>query len=175
MNHSIWPAARRLATFLLGAWLASGAIAQPDSRPFKAKLALMETVTFYGGPPCFGIASVQAVGNATHLGTVTARSHDCINPQGPNAPNSFSFSSIGTGPAGLVFTAANGDAVYASYSGTANAQASGPHLIAGQFIITGGTGRFLGATGGGTLTGFEDLSQIVTGRGEIEVIGVIVF
>lgn len=155
--------------------LSSSAAADAGPRPFKAQLTLTETVTF-PGTPCFGIGSVQAVGTATHLGKVTATSQDCFTPIGvfdPGAPNSFSFSSLGTGPTGLVFTAANGDVLFATYSGTVKAQPSGPHRIEGQFTITGGTGRFIGATGGGTLSGYEDISQIVSGHGQIEAVGTI--
>ena len=177
MNRSMPLVLRRLGTFGLMA-LASAAIAAPQSRPFKAKLTVTESIQFTGAAPCFAIGSIQAIGTATHLGKVTVSSHDCINPQGvfdPSAPNSFSFASTGAGSTGLVFTAANGDSLFAAHSGTLTAQSSGPHRITGQFIITGGTGRFVGATGGGTMTGYEDISQIVSGHGEIDVAGVIVY
>jgi hypothetical protein len=112
------------------------------------------------------------------LGKVTAVWHDCINPQGvfdPSGPNSFSFSSLGAGATGLVLIAANGDSVFVTYSGILTAQPSNPHRITGQFTITGGTGRFVGATGGGSLAGYEDISQIVSGFGEIGATGTIVY
>ncbi len=171
-------AAHRLATVLMAALAASGAVAGPKPTPFEARLTLTESVMFTGAPPCFAIGSTQAVGHATHLGKVTATSHDCINPQGvfnPSGPNSFSFSSLGAGATGLVFIAANGDFLFVTYSGLFTAQPSKPHRITGQFIITGGTGRFAGATGGGVLAGYEDISQIVSGFGEIEAIGTIVY
>ena len=174
MSHSMLPAARRLAAVLMAAFVASGAIAEPKSTPFAAKLTLTESVMFTGTPPCFAIGSLQAAGNATHLGKVTATSHDCINPN-PQDPNSFSFASLGVGPAGLVFIAANGDVLFVTYSGTLTAQPPGPHLINGHFIITGGTGRFVGATGGGSLSGYESISQTFSGVGEIEAIGTIVY
>ena len=178
MTRSLPVLASRFAVSVFAALLASGAVAQPEARAFKAKLVLTESVRFLGAPPCFAIGSVQATGSATHLGTVTAASSDCINPQGvfnPSGPTSFSFASNGTGTTGLVFTASNGDLLFATYSGALAAQPSGPHRISGQFVITGGTGRFLGATGGGTLSGYEDISQVVSGHGEIEAIGTIAY
>lgn len=178
MSHFMLPVARRLAAVLMAAFVASGAVAGPKATPFAAKLRLTETVMFQWALPCFAVGSLQAVGDATHLGKVTATSHDCINPQGvfdASGPNSFSFATIGAGTAGLVFIAANGDFLFVTYSGTLTAQPSGPHRITGQFIFTGGTGRFVGATGGGSLSGYEDISQIVSGFGEIEAIGTIVY
>jgi hypothetical protein len=158
---------------------ATGAAAQPgNAKPFKARLTLTETVQFTGRWPCFGHATLQAVGTASHLGRTTATSTDCVNPSGsydPAGPNSFRFASMGSAANGLVFTAANGDRVYATYSGTVTAQPSGPHRVAGHFTITGGTGRFLGASGGGTLTGHEDLSQVVSATGRIDAEGTIVY
>ena len=168
VNKFIPRFASRLGPFALVALLAAGAVAKPTSSPFKATLTLTETVLFTGAAPCFAIGSLQAVGTASLLGKVTATSSDCINPQGvtdPNSPSSFNFASTGTGSAGLVFTAANGDLLFVTYSGTLTAQPAGPHQIAGHFVITGGTGRFLGATGGGSLSGYEDISQVVSGHG----------
>lgn len=175
MNHSVLPAARGLAAVLLAAFATSGIASEPKSKPFKAELTVTESVTLLGAAPCFAIGTVQATGTATHLGKFTAASQDCINPRGvfdPSGPNSFSFAS---GAAGLVFIAANGDNLFAAYSGNLTAQPTGPHHITGQFVITGGTGRFLGATGGGILTGYEDISQVVSGFGQIKAIGKIVY
>lgn len=146
------------------------------SVPFKASLTIEETVVFTGALPCFAFGSVTARGNASHLGTVTASSQDCISPLGafdPAGSNSFSFASV-RGESGLILTAANGDRVFAHYSGTLTAQdGRHPHRIAGHFVIAGGTGRFSGVTGGGTLDGEEDISQIVSGHGNITLNGVI--
>ena len=179
MHSSKRPAARRLGAVILAAFLTSAAVASPQSNAFDAQLALTETIAFTGAPPCFGIGTVQAAGKASFLGKVTATSSDCINPQGTFDPgstaNSFSFSSTGSGPAGLVFTATSGELLFATYSGTLTPQPSGPHRIDGQFTITGGTGRYLGATGGGTLSGYEDISQVVSGRGVVQMVGTIVY
>jgi len=69
----------------------------------------------------------------------------------------------------------NGGRLFVTYSGTLTARAGKPHRLAGQFVITGGTGRFFGATGGGVLFGHEDISQVVSGHGEVEALGTIVY
>lgn len=174
MIHFMLPAARRFATFVIVALVASGAMAEPKLRPFEARLSIAETIVIAGSSPCFLVGSVTASGNASHLGQVTATSSDCINPSGSD---SFIFASSGEGPTGgLVFTAANGDTLYAKYIGTLTQQPSGPHLITGHFTISGGTGRFVEATGGGTLTGTEVIDFTAgTGSGEIEAIGTIAY
>ena len=173
MHSALRPALRRFALPVLFAALSSAAAADAGPRPFSGRFTLTETVQFTGQPPCFALGSLQAVGNASHLGRTTTTSNDCINPVSAYDPGSFAFASMGSGASGLVFTAANGDQVFATYSGTLTAQPSGPHKVAGQFVITGGTGRVAGATGGGTLSGYEDISQVVTGRGEVELVGTI--
>ena len=176
MTRSMLSAARRCAVLIRVSLVASAAGAA-TLLPFRAKLTLSETVTFTGAPPCFAIGSVQGTGSAGVLGPVTATSQDCINPQGTfdaGAANSFSFASV-AGPAGFTLAFANGDRLFVTYSGTLTARPGRPHKLAGQFVITGGTGRFFGATGGGILYGQEDISQVVSGHGEVEALGTIVF
>jgi hypothetical protein len=170
-------ALRRRGLFALAALASSAAIAGPSLHAFSAKLVLNETVIFTGAPPCFAIGAVQATGTAYLLGKFTATSADCINPQGlfdPTTVNAFSFSSTAS-PAGLVFTFDNGDRLFVTYSGTLTPRPLLPHKIAGQFVITGGTGRFFGATGGGMLSGQEDISQVVIGTGTADAIGTITY
>jgi hypothetical protein len=148
----------------------------PSAQIFKAKMAVIETVNFTGGTPCFGFGAVQGSGTSTPLGKFTANSQDCINPLGvfdPSSPrNSFSFATL---PAGMVMMAANGDRLFISYSGTLTPSPSGQHQVAGYFVITGGTGKYAKATGGGILLGQEDLSQVVSLRGEINALGTITY
>ncbi|MDB6000916.1 MAG: hypothetical protein JWP52_2615, partial [Rhizobacter sp.] len=151
-------ALRPIAVAGLLGFIALGAVAGPKSVPFKATLAITESVNFVFAPPCFAIGTLTASGQASHLGRVTGSSQDCINPTGvfdPNGPNSFRFTS-GVSGNGVVLTSANGDSLYLAYSGTLTAQPTGPHEIEGDFIVVGGTGRFEGAAGGGTVTGTED-------------------
>ena len=169
--------ARRCALFVAAALFASAATAGPSLHLFSAKLVLTENVAFPGVPPCFAIGSIQATGVAANLGKFAATSTDCINPQGifnPVGVNSFSFSSTAS-PAGLVFVFESGDLLYVTYSGTLTPHLPGPHRLAGQFVITGGTGRFFGATGGGVLSGQEDISLVVFGQGTADAVGTIIY
>jgi len=166
-----------VAAATLAAALAAPATAEPGPRqpvPFRASLSITETVAFTFAPPCFAIGALTGTGIASQLGSVRAVSTDCINPIGmfdPNVPMSFHFASTGTG---LVIHA-KGEQIFASYSGTLQAQPSGPHAVSGHFVITGGTGRYAGAVGGGTLSGYEDISGVVVGRGAVQFNGTISF
>lgn len=173
--HSRLRAVSFATCMAIGAALSAGAVAAPEQkdRPFEATLHISESVTFTGASPCFAIGLVTGRGEGSHVGELRARSRDCINPSGvfdPNGPTAYRFTS-GTGPDGLVFVAANGDQLFATYAGTLEPQPEGPHAVKGHFVVTGGTGRFAGATGGGTFEGTEDISRVVIGEGEIALSG----
>jgi hypothetical protein len=175
MLHITTRAVRSALFSAVLATLAGAAVADSRTLPFKASLKLSESITFTGAAPCFAIGQLSGTGQASHLGKVTASSQDCINPDGvfdPNGPTSYHFVS-GQGAAGLVFTGAAGDQLFASYSGALTARGRGPHGVSGHFVITGGTGRFAGAVGGGVIWGHEDISQVVLGTGQIELLGTV--
>ncbi len=97
----------------------------------------------------------EATGTATHLGRTTCATWHCT-PLGDQITG-------GTG----TLTAANGDQVFVTYSGTApfNLATAVPGVTAipmgGPFTIVGGTGRFAGASGSGTMNAtvlFEGLN-----------------
>ena len=152
----------------------AAAMAGPTDVPFKATVDINENVAFLFVPPCFAIGTLTGSGNATHLGKIKGTALDCINPTTTptsfTSPMSYAYSSTK-----VVFTAANGDMLYLAYAGTLTAQASGPHVIAGHFVITGGTGRFQGASGGGTMSGTEDLSNLSSGTGKASFDGTITY
>lgn len=173
--HSRLRAASSAMCIAAAAVFSAGAQGAPNhkDRPFEATLKIFESVTFTGAMPCFAIGLISGSGEGSHVGELKARSRDCINPSGvfdPNGPTAYRFTS-GTGLDGLVFVAANGDQLFATYAGTLQPQPGGPHAVKGHFVITGGTGRFAGATGGGTLQGTEDISRVVIGEGEISLSG----
>jgi len=145
------------------ACLGAEAIAAPTSQPFRATLNISELVTPIGSGPCYLTGEIIVVnGLATHIGKVmvpSSPSLDCINPKG----SSFTFYSKKP----LILVAANGDQIWACYSGTLTQGSSVPptkvsniYLIDGTFNIVGGMGNFGGASGSGTLQGLEDLSGI---------------
>jgi hypothetical protein len=88
--------------------------------------------------------AVSATGTASHLGRVSMTAAHCT-PRGP----------ISAGK--MTFVAANGDRLFADYAGPCDFDPS--TAVVGVTVVrcdntltfTGGTGRFAGATGSGTL------------------------
>lgn len=179
MRHSLRSLLRVCAALVLGSLVGTAAATYParDAQDFNLKLRLEETIIFTGAPPCFGVATLTGRGWASDIGEITAQSQDCVNPKGTFDPsaiatNAFVFTSQ---PTTLRITTGNGDLIFMTYSGTLTPRRDGLHRIRGHFVITGGTGRFAQATGGGMLTGSEDLSQITTGRGTVYGSGTITY
>jgi hypothetical protein len=127
--------------------LASPAAAQ-EQVPFKGSLEGLDITTAVNLP--FVSVQVTATGNATQLGNFTYTELATVDTR----------SRIGTGT--FVFTAANGDTVSGTASGQATLTAPGVLTIEENAIITGGTGRFAGATGTFTVTRLKDTVTFVT-------------
>lgn len=148
-----------LGLMVLG--LAAIAAAGPSDRPFKGSASGDVTFNFVGQEVCptsalfYGdlATDAQANGNASHMGRVEMTSRHCT-PAGEAVTGG-----------NMTLTAANDDEVYIEYQGSA------PFPIPGvteyveatlDFTITGGTGRFDNATGGGVIEaeieflGFEE-------------------
>ena len=99
--------------------------------------------------PPFLRVDVEAGGKATRLGKFTLDIPHVVDPATRTAVGSYEF------------TAANGDKVYAEFTGIATPTATpGVLYIEETATITGGTGRFAGATG--SFTG-ERLYDTVAG------------
>ena len=112
----------------------AGPASAGEQLPFKGSFEGDVTVTPLAPP--FVIAAVEATGKATHLGKFTLEI--------PHVVNRATRTAIGT----YEFTAANGDTVYAEFTGVATPTAiPGVLYIEETATITGGTGRFAGATG----------------------------
>ena len=156
-----------LPLLLLSATASAPAWAEQRPVPFKASVMTQETLTLDPGrcPASFLVGSTTGKGTASHMGAVTLAATDCpLTQDGVN----FFFSD-----GRLTLTAANGDKLTANYSGTllpvpgANPPA---HALNGVFAVTGGTGRFAGARGAGSLQGSEDLATL---KGRYEVSGML--
>ena len=116
----------------------TGPVAAGKQVPFKGSFEGDVTVTPLT-PPYLQV-DVDATGNATHLGRFTLDI--------PHIVNAANGTAIGT----YEFTAANGDMVFADFTGTATPTATpGVLYIEETATITGGTGRFAGATGSFTV------------------------
>jgi hypothetical protein len=113
----------------------AGATAAAET-PFKGTVNAVETGQV--APPIASITR-DGGGNATHLGKYTEHITMQVNI----------VTRHGTGAA--TFTAANGDTLTATIDGQATPTSPGMLSIVENYTITGGTGRFAGATGTFTL------------------------
>lgn len=124
------------ATLIAGALLISlaGPVSAGDQVPFKGSLAGTATITPLGGP--IVAVEIDATGTATHLGKFTLAA--------PHTVDQSTLTAVGT----YTLTAANGDTITADLAGTAR-MVEPPNVIAitETATVTGGTGRFAGATG----------------------------
>jgi hypothetical protein len=151
-----------LAVFLLISFAPRAAQAQ-SSELLRATILITETIETIGAPPCVLQGNISGTGVALRLGKVTLASTDCINPLNPEL-TLFLFASDN-----VALRLANGDQISARYFGTFTVEGS-VGVITGTFEIFGGTGRYAGATGAGSVQGVEDMT---TGKGHIELIGTI--
>src|SRR5215471_8339314 len=112
----------------------AGPAAAGEQVPFKG--GFEGDVTVAPLAPPFLQVDVEAMGKATHLGRFTLDIPHVVNPATRTAAGYYEF------------TAANGDKVYAEFTGVATPTATpGVLYIEETATITGGTGRFAGATG----------------------------
>ena len=112
----------------------TGAAAAQEQVPFLGSLDGAATVT--GLPPIVSVR-VIAKGNATQLGQFALAIPHTVNLRYMTATGSYQF------------TAANGDRLIATFKGQAKTTPTpGVIAIVETATITGGTGRFAGATGG---------------------------
>ena len=127
-------------------------VAAGEQVPVRGGFAGVATVS--GGPEIL-TAVVNATGNASHLGRFTLAIPHLVNRG--TSPFPFPWTSAGF----YQFVAANGDTLSASFTGQVNPIPGG---LADVEIatITGGTGRFAGATGSFTVTRLKDTVTFVT-------------
>src|SRR5262249_1696775 len=127
-----------LALTLFGGLVLAGPALAQHQVPFKGRLAGVDT----GTPLVLPIISLQGktTGYATILGKCTFGEQLTVS------------SATGQGSGTFLFTAADGSTVYGT--GTGQATFTPPNVlnIAESLTITGGTGRFAGATGSFTVS-----------------------
>ena len=143
------------------------------NRPFKSTLSTTNTSTVGAFPgPIQSVSTGTSI--ATHLGKSSVLQEVTITFPMPLVP------CVTTGGAGVIInftgtntaTAANGDQLIASISGTICAVMSGIGAGSGTSTIVGGTGRFADASGSATFTTTLD-NTVSPSRGEAEVVGTI--
>jgi hypothetical protein len=107
--------------------------------PFKGTLQAFETDQL-DLPNQTLFVTGNGSGNATQLGRYSVEYHVTVSLVS------------GGGPASIRLVAANGDAIFATGSGQGSpTEIPGVHLIVERYTITGGTGRFEGASGSFTV------------------------
>ena len=143
---------------------ASGVAEAQSAVPFKATIAITESIQQIGFPPCILVGDISGIGLATRLGRVTLDSSDCINPTDQTF-TAFSFFSNHV----VLTVVANGDQIFATYSGTLTFEGT-VGVITGGYNIDGGTGRYSQASGAGAVQGVEDM---ITGTGNVQLTGTI--
>ena len=125
------------------------AVAADKGVPFKGSLEGHETIVPIS--PQFLSSVLKGTGNATHLGSFTVIKMDFVNL----------VTSIDLGS--LAFTAANGDILTADFTGQASPTVTpGVLSVVETAFISGGTGRFAGATGSFIITRSFDLATNLT-------------
>ena len=151
------------------------------SRPMKIDI-FSSPIPGFQGSPCLNGAFLSTSGffvngTATHLGKIDAK-----NSPGEDVSCEFIVTDLGrltlqTKVAGQI-TGANGDLIYYTGSDILDltdiiSQVSPFGTIVGTWTITGGTGRFVGATGSFPIKGIVDVSKpsggyfTATGEGTI--------
>lgn len=122
--------------------------------PFEGRLQGEFTFSPEAPPSTFANVAFTSVGGvATHLGRFTMQ-----------APHRVDLATLPAQASGtFVLTAANGDTVTASFTGLGTPTATpGLFMIVETATITGGTGRFAGATGNFVIERSVDLVGLYT-------------
>jgi len=140
-----------LALAVLAVLSLAGPVAAGEQVPFKGSLVGDVTITPLDPP--FLSVDIDAAGAATQLGRFTLDI--------PHVVNLATRVAIGT----YEFTAANGDALFADFTGHSTpTETPGVLYIVEVATITGGTGRFAGASGSFTVERWYDtVSGTTTG------------
>lgn len=128
--------------------------------PFRLTWAADITISPLA-PPLVDVAGL-GVGQATHLGAVAAQSiEESVNLD------------TGEGMAAYRFTAANGDELLVNFVFVAIPSGPSRYDIQGVWQVTGGTGRFKGASGSGAYTGLVEFFTPVNAVGHFAASGTI--
>lgn len=119
--------------------------------PFKGSLEGVVTRRTPLTPPLVSLLT-EGTGNATHLGRFTVEIAHVVNTSARTVTGSYEF------------TAANGDTLAADVTGKFGPTLENPRVLLSEenATITGGTGRFAGATGSFTVERFLNLDTFLT-------------
>lgn len=135
-----------LAALLIAASPVSAAVQAPPEVPFEASVE--GTVS----PVSEDTFSLAATGIARHMGLVDYEGHVQITSEDPDT-------GVITNVLTETLTAANGDTLTIECEQIAVPVGPGQYQGTDQWTVTGGTGRFSGATGSGTGDTYVDLNS----------------
>jgi hypothetical protein len=140
-----------MAAMLLIAAFTGSAAAAEKPVPFGGSLQAVEHSVFQGPPPGTLLVDASGSGIATHLGQFTLTWKFTVNL------------ADGTGSGPVIFTAANGDAIFYTALGRSEpTDTPGVFHVVEIETITGGTGRFAGAQGSFIVDRLTDLNTGLT-------------
>lgn len=150
----------RLATLSLLMSASVGAFAAP-AISFQVTGAFQEQVGPSARCPSLIGGTLAGHGASAQAGAVAFVATDCITPAG----SLYNFSQ-----GHFIVVTTTGEQILADYSGQMVPTGVGAQYVfsGATFQITGGTGRYAKASGGGTLNGGEDIS---TGAGTLQLDG----
>lgn len=147
------------AAVVLVAPAGTAGTATPFKSTFTAQASFAPTQT----PGVFA-GTGSGAGRASHLGRVTLSSTETLD-------FAASPGSVLVREGRMVTVAANGDELHWTYDGTGSLpDENGAVTLSGTFVITGGTGRFSDASGGGT---FQGVGNVGTGVASLSYEGAI--
>ena len=130
----------------------AAAAGNQSERPVKGTRTATTTLD-----PTTGAASSTSSGQLAHVGRYTGQATSQFLP---TSATTFGFAGTAT------FTAANGDTLFGTFSGSGAGTSATTSTSTNTFTIIGGTGRFAGASGSldetvdSTLVSFSPTSQV---------------
>lgn len=122
-------------------------------RPFGGRCDTDLTIS----PPLAGDAPnvlrlhIEYVCQLAHLGRTTAIAEQIVTFTGPTTAIAYNST---------IYTAANGDELFVNWTGTST-NAGVIHSFSGPETVTGGTGRFAGASGSTWVSGFANVATLM--------------
>ena len=129
--------------------LASAAGARADTVEFTGSFTGVAAPPAPGRCPAPALTGIitAAPGTVNPFGAATTTQSHCINPPAPDITDGL-----------FTFTFASGDTLFGTYSAMNVPVAPPVFGINGMFVITGGTGIFAGAIGGGVAGGTNNIA-----------------
>src|SRR5262245_25146367 len=136
--------ARRVSLSVIALLALLGGIPQPAAAgpvPFRARTR--ELAVLAPCDPSHVCVSITGTGEATHLGNISEAALFTIDPASVPAPG------CNTNTGTMTFTGANGDSITLALHGINCQVTPTTGLALESYAVSGGTGRFSGATGRG--------------------------